>query len=245
MHGFKSRGGRRPETTGIWMWSEIFTHDFDGGQKMAIILLDTQGIFDNRSSTKDCTATFAISMMLASVQCYNVMQNIQEDDLQHLELFTEYGRLAMQQTHEIPFQKLMFIVRDWPYADENQYGNGQAVIDELMAENFDQTNEMRQLRKRIRSSYHHIGAFLMPHPGRDVANGKDIGGDLQRIDPEFISNVKVLVPSIFAPENLVTKQINGRNIRAQDLSIYLQTYVNIFNGGELPEPKTVLMVSLK
>lgn len=241
-HGFKSRGGRKPETTGIWMWSEIFTYDRDNGEKLAIILLDTQGIFDNRSSTKDCTTTFAISMMLASVQCYNVMQNIQEDDLQHLELFTEYGRLALQQTYEKPFQKLLFIVRDWPYAGEYEYGVGQGLVDELMAETLDQTQEMHHLRKRIKSSFDKIEAFLLPYPGAAIANGKNTDGDLRRIDPEFIAYLKKLVPSLCAPENLIVKKISGQKVRAHDLVVFLQTYVNIFNGGDLPEPKTVLMV---
>ncbi|XP_055296599.1 atlastin-like [Sitodiplosis mosellana] len=120
--GFKSRGGQQPETTGIWMWSDVFTHDHNG-KELAIILLDTQGIFDNRSSVKDCITIFALSMMLASVQCYNLMQNVQEDDLQHLELFSEYGKLVLGQSNEKPFQKLLFIVRDWP----NSFETGMAV----------------------------------------------------------------------------------------------------------------------
>ena len=43
--------------------------------------------------------------MTSSVQVYNISQNIQEDDLQHLQLFTDYGRLALQEhsAHK-PFQ---------------------------------------------------------------------------------------------------------------------------------------------
>ena len=44
--------------------------------------------------------------MLSSVLVYNLTANIQEDDLQHLELFTEYGRLALEDSGETPFQKL-------------------------------------------------------------------------------------------------------------------------------------------
>lgn len=154
------------------MWSEIFTHDFDNGDKVAIILLDTQGIFDDESTTKDYTATFAISTMLASVQCYNVMQNVQEDDLQHLELFTEYARLAMQQTDAKPFQNLLFIVRDWPYAEQHSFGNGQKFIDKKLTPNDKQAIEMRELRNRIRQSFEKIDAFLMPYPGNDVAEGR-------------------------------------------------------------------------
>lgn len=207
--------------------------------------MDTQGIFDDKSSVRDCTTIFALSMMLSSVQCYNLMQNIKEDDLQHLELFTEYGRMALQQSNETPFQHLLFIVRDWPYAFETNYGwHGQTVIDEILAENKEQTSEMRRMRKRIDSSFNEIGAFLMPHPGKIVAQGKNFTGSLQQIDPEFVQYVKLLVPGLFAPENLVFKKINGQMIRARDLLTYLDAYIQIFNSDTIPEPRSILMVSL-
>lgn len=81
---------------GIPMWSEVFTNDSRNGDKLAIVLLDGQGIFDDKTSIEDCTTIFATSTMISSVQCYNIMREIQEDDLQQLELFTEYGRLARE-----------------------------------------------------------------------------------------------------------------------------------------------------
>ena len=58
------------------------------------------------STVRDCATIFALSAMLSSVLVYNLTANIQEDDLQHLELFTEYGRLALEDSGETPFQKL-------------------------------------------------------------------------------------------------------------------------------------------
>lgn len=227
------------------MWSDIFTHDFDdgNGDKVAIIVLDTQGIFDDESTTKDCTTIFSISMMIASVQCFNVMQNIQDDDLQHLHLFTEYGRLAMEQSDEKPFQNLLFIVRDWPYSKQHSFGNGQQFIDTKLNGNDKQTPEMRQLRERIRHSFNSVGAFLMPYPGSVVAEGDLVNGNLQQIDTRFIRYMKELVPSLFAPENLIVKTVNGQKLQARDLMTYLRMYVDIFNGDTLPEPKMVLTVS--
>lgn len=228
------------------MWSEIFTHDYSDGEKVAIILMDTQGIFDHQSSRRGFTATFALSMLLSSVQCYNVMQNIHKDDLENLEMFTEYGRLAIEQSHEKPFQNLLFIIRDWPNAQEIgfHYGwNGQ-IIDEILNEEDNQTSENQQLRDRIKSSFGEIKAFLMPHPGMTVVQAKDFDGQLQQIDSKFIKYVKELVPAIFAPKNLVVKKINNEKVRVGDFVQYLQAYARIFNGNTLPEPKTIFMVSL-
>lgn len=172
----------------------------------------------------------------------HILKNIQENDLQHLKLFTEYGRLALEQTNQAPFQNLLFIVRDWPYAYETDYGNAQEYIDNILTGSDEQTSDMRDLRKRIRSSFDKISAFLMPYPGHPVAKGNNFNGDLQKIDVDFIKYVKMLVPSLFAPENLIVKKINGQKIRVRDLVTYLETYVNIFNGNDLPEPKSILMV---
>lgn len=165
------------------MWSEVFTHDFPSGDKIAIILLDTQGIFDETTSLRENTVIFALSMLLSSVQCYNLKERVREDYLTNLDLFTEYGRLASQQTSEKLFQYLLFIMRDWMNADEFAYGwNGQQYIDKMLMGNDRQTHEMRQLRTRIKSTFQKISGFLMPHPSMIVTGRKNFTGDLADID---------------------------------------------------------------
>lgn len=244
LRGFLWRGGRKPATNGILMWSDIFTHDYKNGDKVAIILLDTQGTFDSQSSLLESTTIFALSTLLSSVQCFNVMQNIQEDDLQHLQLFVEYARLALEQSDAKPFQNLLFIVRDWQNEEEIDYGwNGQQVIDEVLAEYpTSQSVDMVQLRKQIRSSFAKIGAFLMPYPGRIVANGR-FTGNMSEVDSDFKKYLQLLVISIFAPDKLVVKEINKQKVRAHELVQYIEQYAKLFNGETLPEPKTVLQAT--
>ena len=240
--GFSWQGGKEHHTIGIWIWSEIFTHDFENGEKVAIILMDTQGLFDNESTMNDCISIFAISMLLSSVQCYNLMRNLEENNLQHLQLFTQYAQLAMKESQETPFQKLLFLIRDWPFPNDNEFGFSPEFVEYHLVTNNKQTSEMHELRRQIRESIRDIDAFLMPDPGKLVIRDQNFSGEIDKIDEDFINYVQLLVPSICAPDKLIVKKINGQPVRMDQFIKYLQAYVGIFSSGELPKPKTVLEV---
>ncbi len=96
---FAWRGGQERMTTGIWMWSEPFIQYSDAvGADVAVLLMDTQGMFDNESTMTLTAQIFGISTLVSSYQIYNVQNSIGEDKLQHLALFSEYGRLALKPT---------------------------------------------------------------------------------------------------------------------------------------------------
>jgi len=95
--GFAWRGGQDRMTTGIWMWSEPFIHySEEAGQDVAILLMDTQGMFDNETTMNLTAQIFSISTLVSSFQIYNVQNSIGEDKLMHLALFSEYGRIALE-----------------------------------------------------------------------------------------------------------------------------------------------------
>lgn len=243
--GFSWRGGSERETTGIWMWSELFLHDMPNGEKIAIALMDTQGAFDSQSTVKECATVFALSTMLSSVLIFNVSQNIQEDDLQHLQLFTEYGRLALADSGKKPFQRLQFLVRDWSFPYEADYGaaGGAKILKNRLEISDKQHPELQSLRKHISSCFDEIACFLMPHPGLTVATNPKFDGRLSDATPEFRSALKDLIPMLLGPENLIIKKINGQTVKARDLVQYFMSYMNIYKGNELPEPKTMLVAT--
>ncbi|XP_055380890.1 atlastin [Condylostylus longicornis] len=243
--GFSWRGGSERDTTGILMWSDVFTYDYPNGDKIAILLLDTQGAFDSQSTVKDCATVFALSTMLSSVQIYNLSQNIQEDDLQHLHLFTEYGRLALADSGKKPFQRLQFLVRDWSFPYEAEYGvqGGEKILRRRLELSDNQHPELQSLRRHITSCFTEVACFLMPHPGLVVATNPNFDGRLKDITPEFKQSLKELVPMLLAPDNLIYKEINGQKVKARDLIQYFISYMTIYKGDELPEPKSMLVAT--
>ncbi|KAG8013143.1 Atlastin-1 [Nibea albiflora] len=242
--GFSWRGGSERETTGIQIWSEVFLVDKPDGRKVAVLLMDTQGTFDSQSTLRDSATVFALSTMISSMQVYNISQNVQEDDLQHLQLFTEYGRLAMEETFLKPFQSMIFLVRDWSFPYEFPYGQegGMKFLEKRLKISENQHEELQNVRKHIHSCFTNISCFLMPHPGLKVATNPLFDGRIKEIDGDFLSNLKVLVPWLLSPRNIDVKEINGSKITCRGLVEYFKAYIKIYQGEELPHPKSMLQV---
>ncbi|PWA18658.1 hypothetical protein CCH79_00005626 [Gambusia affinis] len=195
--GFSWRGGSEPETTGIQLWSKVFTVQKSDGTEVAVVLMDTQGAFDDQSTVKDCATIFALSTMTSSVQIYNLSQNIQEDDLQQLQLFTEYGRLAMDEIFQKPFQSLMFLVRDWSFPYEYKYGfkGGNEFLEKRLQVKESQHEELQTVREHIHSCFTKISCFLLPHPGLKVATHPAFRGQLS--GTALVRSLKMkILPSI-------------------------------------------------
>ncbi|XP_023255277.1 atlastin-2-like, partial [Seriola lalandi dorsalis] len=199
--GFTWRGGCERETTGILAWSEVFVVEKPDGCKVAVLLIDTQGAFDSQSTIKDCATLFALSTMTSSVQVYNLSQNVQEDDLQHLQVLIRVQ--VKQNQHE----------------------------------------ELQNVRKHIHSCFSNIGCFLLPHPGLRVATNPQFDGRLRDIDEDFKKELVNLVPTLLSPENLVEKEIGGVKITCRDLLQYFKAYMKIYQGEELPHPKSMLQAT--
>jgi len=69
---FAWRGGHDRMTTGIWMWSLPFIYTKKSGERLAVLLMDTQGMFDNETTVSLTAQIFGISTLVSSYQIYNV-----------------------------------------------------------------------------------------------------------------------------------------------------------------------------
>lgn len=244
--GFHWKGGSERDTTGILMWSEPFLLKKKGStEEVAVLLMDTQGAFDSQSTVKDCATVFALSLMISSIHVYNIMQNLQEDDLQHLHLFTEYGRIALEEdSKHSPFQKLTFLIRDWSFPYEHKYGyeGGQQLLDKRFEVRDNQHKELKELRINLQECFDTLNCYLLPHPGLKVTTSPEFDGKLKDIEPEFRTRVKAFVEGTFSP-HLSCKQINGREITTMELEQYFKAYCTIFEADELPQPKSMLLAT--
>jgi atlastin len=73
-------------TSGIVFWSDVFLHDTPDGEKYAILLIDTQGLFDHETSPAVNAKIFSFTTLITSFQIFNLANMIQEDHLEYLQV---------------------------------------------------------------------------------------------------------------------------------------------------------------
>ena len=69
---FAWRGGQDRQTTGIWMWSEPFIRTTSNGEKIALLLMDTQGMFDHQTWITLTSQIFGLSTFISFYQVRQV-----------------------------------------------------------------------------------------------------------------------------------------------------------------------------
>ena len=76
-------------TNGIWIWSEPFLIS-KGGKRFYVLLMDSQGLFDNKQSCDIDKAIFGLTTMLSSHQIFNVSKQINALLFNYASCLTKY-----------------------------------------------------------------------------------------------------------------------------------------------------------
>ena len=125
LKGFSWRSGSERDTTGISIWNDVFLYnDDDTEDEVAIFVMDTQGLFDDRTSFSDNSRIFALGTLISSIQVFNISAQLQEDQLQYLQFATEYAKFSTnfdEGSTEKCFQKLVFLIRDWVSSEKSYF----------------------------------------------------------------------------------------------------------------------------
>ena len=237
---FPWKGGEQAHTNGMTM-SQPIPVTLQSGEEAVLLLMDTQGIFDENSTKTDSTKIFALSTLLSSVQIFNLMQNLKSDDLENLMFFAEYGRLAMENTEGKPFQNLLFLIRDWPHTQDRALGSqgGTGLVEQRLSGS---KEGQVQIREHIRSCFTSVKGFLLPYPGEKVTGSATFTGDAEDMKPDFTTALEQLMSELLSPESLSVKMNGSRPMTCRQLATLIQTYTDLFRSEKLPDARSILQV---
>ncbi|ROJ29394.1 Atlastin-3 [Anabarilius grahami] len=111
-------------------------------------------------------------------------------------------------------QSLMFLVRDWSFPYEYKYGfkGGSDFLDKRLQVKPSQHEELQTVREHIHSY----------------------------VAPEFKEQLRELIPNLLKTDELAVKEINGNKVTCRGLLEYFKAYIKIYQGEDLPHPKSML-----
>lgn len=134
------------------------------------------------------------------------------------------------------------MIRDWACPDEFPYGaaGGGSFLSHVLEVKHGQISELKSVRESIKKSYEKLECHLMPHPGITVATSKAYDGRLSEIEPDFVHQLKHLVPGLLCPRKLQIKKMNNLPVKAFECFEYFKMYVKMFRENkDLPKPKSI------
>jgi atlastin len=87
LKGFSWKPGVERNTSGVVFWSDAFLHTTKDGEELAIILIDTQGLFDHDTPPAINSKIFTFTTLMSSYQIFNLPQLVQESHLEYLQVY--------------------------------------------------------------------------------------------------------------------------------------------------------------
>jgi atlastin len=239
--GFSWKKSINGVTKGILFWNDTFLLNI-GTEKIAILLMDTQGLFEPNVKSQINARIFGLSILISSMQIINIKEKIQEDQIEYLDLATSLTQLITGKHKSArwkPFQNLLFLIRDWKNLEHGiGYEGGTQYLEMFLMSNNENTTASR-IRKNIKNSYESIKCFLLNFPGEAVSNSFFLG-NWGPLKPEFKDNLKILIESLLSPENVVKKSILGTNVLASELRDHIFSYVEGYRNNTMDQIGNVL-----
>uniref|UniRef100_A0A6B0VE21 Putative guanylate-binding protein n=1 Tax=Ixodes ricinus TaxID=34613 RepID=A0A6B0VE21_IXORI len=240
LEGFPWMPGSDPHTEGIVFWSNLFRATTADKKKVAVLLIDTQGSFGTSSSTAMSVHIFALSVLISSIQVFNVMRNLQLDHLQHLQMYYKYGKHAQDlESGTSDFQRCVFLVRDWQWPKDYEFGweGGERLLQKILGTESKNkaTDELRHLRTYFKSCLSSRKCFLMPSPGH-TDDGCSLNGAVNGITQPFKKYLGEFVQGVLSPSKLVVKTVDGEPLTASQLCKFVEKITPMFSSKELPVP---------
>ena len=196
--------------------------------------MDTQGLFDSKTTPADNSRIFSLGTLISSVQIFKFFSVIEETQLQYLQLAVDFASSAAkynQNSSETkPFQKLLFLIRDWCDPSLHPFGfkGGNSYIMELLTIQKNQHTTLKSFREFIFSSFDEKSCCLFPEPGKTIRVSSINDGSWSKMEKDFIKELKFLIETILLPNKLVIKKLDNRETVAAELKNYFEKYLDAF-----------------
>lgn len=236
--GFEYRGGKEKCTQGMWMWSQPFIFVNSDGQRVAVLLMDTQGAWDNTLTKHQSATIFGLTAMISSKLIYNIQNRIDQNQIGNLDYFTT---VAQAVGVDLPggdniFGHLEILIRDWCHYEEGW--NFQQCGDQ-MKEHLEQhlgvetgPLDVMDRNQRLRSTFRQVDCHGLVHPGKRVEK-RNWDGAISDVQPDFFFLLDDFCNTFFAGDFPQPSSPLGSKLTVANFERSLIHFVDAFRNNQM------------
>ena len=262
-HGFTVGPTVNACTKGIWMWSEPIPFVNSRGEKLQLLVLDTEGIGGTKSSSDYDTRIFSLAVLLCSTLIYNSLGSIDESAIsnlsfvanlsQHVQVKATQGNDATSDSSASTpapadgaaaalssfFPSFMWVIRDFALelVDEDYNDiSEQDYLDNCLQQQSGFSSDVLE-KNRIRKS---LTNFFSRRDCATIVRPLDDETKLQQIDKEPYESLRPEFRQQFEKmrgrvlDQLTAKTLQNKPMSGSMFSTLTRTYVDAMNSDGVP-----------
>ena len=203
--GWRNRGS-------ICIWSKPYVIRQSNGEKMCVLLMDTQGLWDPKTTNELNCSIFGLSCLLSSYVIFNQKNDMNSNELKQFSVLTKFSKEVSKMGK--PFQHLDILIRDYEgYSKTHDTQKGIEMSKERLKEMQSGTVE-GPIAKGIAECFSEFDVFSFPTPGEDVMDSA-YDGTISDIKSQFMRMMSYYIDRIIQggihPRVMGDVCITGRN----------------------------------
>ncbi|KAI6195847.1 hypothetical protein M3Y94_01037100 [Aphelenchoides besseyi] len=237
--GFKSRYGSDRETTGVDIWSKLYTIKTSDGSNLKILLVDTQGLFDAQTHMQSCGEIFGTAALLSSVMIFNNQGVIGTNDLTQLAVLVGFANQALGRDGNKSLQKLVFLFRDFPIKQQecsSETGNNYLTKERQKACENDSASKAWNL---FDVSAAHYCAYCLPTPEDQGAEN----GNVAEMGKKFGLKLRSFIEQTIT--DLEPKKMNGQEMTCAEFAAQLPHLPEYFKNSSMPKFEDIYTMTIE
>lgn len=238
-------------TRGIWIWDQPYIVKTTSGQKVAVIFMDTEGLYGKDEVRGRWSHVFGISTAASSIQIFNLKEELTPRDIEELQVFVRLAEIGIKPRGKKggkkdpklkPFQRLWFLIRSWRYPEDYEYGEkgGSKYLEDIFITKESDKDHLRKMKESIVDAYQDIYCYLMPHPN-DVIYRKNYKGELGSLSNDFRDHLERYITHLLSPEGIRPKELVGLQLTCGRYIDFFGSLIDIFNDGSFPRIDSLMM----
>ena len=217
IQAFSISAGTTRNTRGLLFWDKPYVITQKNGERMCVLLMDTQGLWDAETKNEFNCSIFGLSSLLSSCVIFNQKGNINTDQLKSFSVLSKFSKDVSKDSGK-PFQHLDILLRD--YEDyRKKYTVDQGI--ELSAARFEKMCNGRiegSAVRDIEECFKEFDLFCFPSPGEDVIDA-DYEGAISEIKPQFMCMLSYYIDRVIRGDKgrggIKPRQFGGETITGE------------------------------